>query len=316
MQLAANKLQSLTSLWNLQRKAKDIMPKRDGRYRETPRVFDKSGSPTSNLIGLMFGKLKVLEWAGKSNLRSAENPKKDVTDFWVCWCDCGNPEYNPVIACGRWLKYGNTSSCGCKRRKHRMAGTRIYHIWSGMIGRCTNPQNDDYRRYGGRGITVCSNWRESFENFYADMGDPPTDKHTLDRRDVNDNYSPENCRWATRKQQNRNRRDNRPITWNGEAKLITEWAEDPRLVSLGITARGLATRLYSGWTVEEAMTTPPVVGKLITWQGETLTMMDWSRRLGTSKSNVVSKRLSAGWTLEDALTTPLGGKPPSSHMKS
>lgn len=287
------------------------MPKRDGRYRETPRVFDKSKEPTSNLIGQRFGKLKVLEWAGKSNLRSAENPKKDVTDFWVCWCDCGNPEYNPVIVCGRWLKYGNSSSCGCKSRKHRMAGTRIYHIWSCMIGRCTNPRNDDYPGYGGRGITVCASWRNSFENFYADMGEPPTDKHTLDRRDVNGIYSPENCRWATRLQQNRNTRNNRYITWNGETKVLAEWAEDPRLVELGIDAGRLASRLYSGWTIEEAMTTPKVVnGKLITWRGETLTMMDWSRRLGASESNnVVSKRLRAGWLLEDALTTPLLHKP-------
>lgn len=261
------------------------MPKRDRRYRETPRTFDKSVPPKTDLTGQRFGKLTVKEWAGKSNLRY---DKKDMSDFWICWCDCGDPEYNPVVACNRWLRYGNTSSCGCKSRKHRMAGTRIYYIWSHMIGRCNNPRLDEYPRYGGRGIVVCSNWRSSFENFYTDMGEP-LDELTLDRIDVNGHYScghceeclslgwTANCRWATKKQQNRNRRDNRPITWNGEAKLITEWAEDPRLVSLGITARGLATRLYSGWTVEEAMTTPPVVGKLITWQGETLTMMDWSR---------------------------------------
>jgi hypothetical protein len=96
------------------------------------------------------------------------------------------------------------------KARHGMATTRLYKVWQSMKTRCTNPRSRVYDRYGGRGITICEQWLASFENFYADMGDPPTSKHTIDRVNNNGNYEPTNCRWATYTEQNRNRRKPKP----------------------------------------------------------------------------------------------------------
>lgn len=185
-----------------------------------------------------------------------------------------------------------------------MSKTRLFQRWNNMIRRCHDPQNNAYHNYGGRGITVCDRWRENFANFYADMGDPPTEKHSLERINNDLGYSPENCRWATPREQSRNTRTNHFLMWNGETKTIVDWSEDSRIAALGIDNLLIANRLKLGWNVEESLTTPPTIGKLITFQGETLSMMDWSRRLGAT-ANVVSKRLRDGWTVEQAITIPL-----------
>lgn len=277
------------------------MTKIDGRLRKTPRIFDKSNPPKVSLVGQKFGKLTIIDWAGKSDV-NVSTKRRQIVNFWLCQCDCGNPDYSPVVVETRCLKSGNTASCGCTLRKHQMAGTPLYHVWGGMIGRCTNPNNDDYPRYGGRGITVCDLWRD-FESFFSDMGEPPTRAHTLDRIDNSQGYKPGNCQWATRKEQNRNRRDNRYITWQNETKTLAEWGDAPSLKTLNITSSHIAKRLRSGWSLEKAMTTPSIVGKLITFRDETMTMIEWSKRLG-SPNNIVSKRLRSGWTVEAALLTP------------
>jgi len=128
--------------------------------------------------------------------------------------------------------------------------TKTYHSWAGMCARCRNKNNIMYQRYGARGITVCSRWL-SFENFLADMGEKPAGT-SLDRKDNDGNYCPENCRWATRNQQNRNRRSNRLLTYDGVTKCLVEWAE-----TIGISKRTLANRVNrGGWSVEKALTTP------------------------------------------------------------
>jgi hypothetical protein len=128
---------------------------------------------------------------------------------WLCLCDCGAC----VVVDGLGLRRGTSKSCGCLKRelakaqftKHGMAGSREYRSWTEMKSRCFNPKHHRYENYGGRGISVCKRWANSFEDFFADMG-PRPEGRSLDRRNVNGHYEPENCGWATHKEQANNRR--------------------------------------------------------------------------------------------------------------
>ena len=113
------------------------------------------------------------------------------------------------------------SKRGCN---HGMSRSRVYKSWEQMKARCGNPRSHGFHRYGGRGIKVCKRWLESFTDFYEDMGDRP-EGMSLDRKDTDGDYDPSNCRWATRKEQNRNRRDNINLTIDGETKCAAEWAD-------------------------------------------------------------------------------------------
>jgi hypothetical protein len=112
----------------------------------------------------------------------------------------------------------------CGKRSHGMTKSGTFKVWAGIKHRCLNPNDPNFARYGGRGITVCSPWRESFEAFRADMGDPPAGG-TIERIDNERGYEPGNCRWATVKEQNRNRRDTRWVTLDGETASLAEWCE-------------------------------------------------------------------------------------------
>lgn len=123
-----------------------------------------------------------------------------------------------------------------------------------MINRCRNARSPYYHLYGGRGIKVCERWKgkNGFLNFLQDMGRRPSPKHSIDRIDNNGNYEPGNCRWATRIEQNRNRRDNRLVTFNGQTKCIAEWCDET-----GLPEKSVRARLWLlGWSVEDALTTP------------------------------------------------------------
>lgn len=154
-----------------------------------------------DLTGKIFGDWVVLSY-------SHTNKRGDVS--WACKCRCGAvSEVN-----GNNLKSGKTTSCGCQKTNklvqanttHGLSKTRIYKIWAGMIQRCTNTKRTAHKYYGGRGIQVCDRWRE-FANFFEDMGEPPSDKYSLERANNDKGYGPENCEWATAETQSRNNRN-------------------------------------------------------------------------------------------------------------
>lgn len=176
-----------------------------------------------------------------------------------------------------------------------------------MKQRCHNPECDHYADYGGRGITVCDRWRESFLAFWEDMGDPPTDSHEVDRIDNDRGYGPDNCRWATRSEQMRNTRNNRPIEFRGRTQLLVEWAEE-----LGISIQALIQRIEN-WGIEKALSSPGPRGRTsspmsestcrwITFDGQTKTLSQWSKELGISRFTLHQRIKS--WGVERAFRAP------------
>ena len=131
-----------------------------------------------------------------------------------------------------------------------MSKTTTYKSWCHMKERCLNEGNQDYPDYGGRGIQVCDRWL-SFENFYADMGEKPRGRYSIDRLDTDGGYEPSNCRWATDKQQARNKRNNRAIEFNGRTQLLVEWSQET-----GVRQETIRYRLKHGWSVADALYTP------------------------------------------------------------
>lgn len=170
---------------------------------------------------------------------------------WACQCVCG--KIAPAV-CGGDLMSGRSRSCGCLCREqtrranstHNMSGTGVYYIWQGMLGRCRNVGHKSYKDYGGRGIEVCEHWL-SFENFYQDMGDPPKGS-SLDRVDNSKGYSPENCKWSTRKEQNNNTRRNVYLTFNGKTLTVSQWAE-----RLNINKSTIWFRVRAGMPIEQIL---------------------------------------------------------------
>lgn len=200
--------------------------------------------------GQRYGRLVVL----------AELPDrtKDRQRRWQCQCDCGAT----TVAIGPNMVKGNTSSCGCIHREGLLARntthgqsktkqhTPEYTTWCNMRARCENPKSMYYANYGGRGIAVCERW-QAFEHFFADMGPRPSPKHSIDRINNDLGYEPGNVRWATRTEQNRNRRDIVPIEHNGRSMLMVDWAREA-----GIRHQTLKSRLAHGWSFERAITEP------------------------------------------------------------
>jgi hypothetical protein len=197
-----------------------------------------------NLTGRRFGRLVVLGSAGNYSY----NWK---TLLFNCRCDCGTEK----AILGTLLRRGLTKSCGCLRHKsppnrtHGMAGSRIYQTWLRMIRRCTEKSCRDFPDYGGRGIVVCARWMQ-FENFFADMGAAPPGK-TLDRRNNDHGYQPDNCRWATAKEQANNTRKNHRITALGRTQTLSQWAEEANL-----RAATIAARIKCGWPTDKAVSAP------------------------------------------------------------
>lgn len=194
-----------------------------------------------NLVGEKYGRLTVLSKHGK-------NKRGEIS--WLCRCDCGTVK--PIIA--GHLRKGNTKSCGCYHRdavtSHGMTKMPTFRSWESMKQRCLNPNNRAYSEYGGRGIKVHSQWIDSFDTFLSDMGDRPKGT-SLDRIDVNGDYTPSNCRWATRSEQQRNKRVTAYLKLNGVEKPVKCWSDET-----GIPSDVIFWRIRNGWSVEKALTTP------------------------------------------------------------
>jgi hypothetical protein len=197
---------------------------------------NKRNKVTSELIGQRFGMLVVVCLVRGNYVRVR--------------CDCGNEKELRAT----YLFHGQ-QSCGCQRAtkfrnfRHGMAHAPIYAVWGSMRARCQNPKDRRYARYGGRGIAVCERW-QTFENFYADMGDVPKGM-SIERVDNDKGYEPGNCVWATSRTQANNRRNNTLITAHGETHTIAEWARIN-----DITPGSIYRRRRQGLTDEEAIATP------------------------------------------------------------
>lgn len=200
------------------------------------------------MIGERFGRLTVVGEAERYITPKTGKPSRR----WRCECACGGE----TITKAAKLKSGHTQSCGCLWREritkhaHGAAGagrSRVYRIWDAMVQRCHNPAAHKFDMYGGRGITVCDRWRV-FENFLADMGEPARDL-SIDRIDNSKGYSPSNCRWATRKQQQRNMRSNHIVTYRGRRMSVSEAAE-----LAGVKRNSLYPLLnHHGLSIEQAI---------------------------------------------------------------
>lgn len=202
-----------------------------------------------DLTGQRFTRLCVLKRG---------TPKQDGKYFrptWDCICDCGSTK----TILEKCLKSGHTKSCGCLQRDtaseysrtHGLSHLPEYDTWCHIIARCEKPDGKSWNNYGGRGITMCPQWRESFECFLQDMGRKPTPQHTIERVNNDKGYSPDNCIWATMAVQNTNKRNIRYFTLDGETLHMTDWAH-----RLGTRTATIVKRLNRGWTIRQALLTP------------------------------------------------------------
>lgn len=207
-----------------------------------------------DLTGQKFGMLKVVRF-----LKPEErfyNGKLKSDRVWECVCECGNK-----INVATWkLKNGNTKSCGCYRKEklkenqidatHGKTNTLLYRTWDGMKKRCYNKNDNNYENYGGRGIKMCDEWKNNFQAFYTwAINNGYKKELSIDRIDVDGNYEPSNCRWATAKEQSRNRRDTLYVEYNGEKRTLIEVSEE-----VGISYGKMYARIFEmGKSLEEAI---------------------------------------------------------------
>lgn len=203
-----------------------------------------------DLTGIRFGKLNVIEYS---------HTGKDRHPYYLCKCDCGNVK----IIKAKYLKNGDTKSCGCSYilsrkltnfkhgEKYNRKCSTEYGTYLAIKQRCYNKNNPGYKYYGGRGIVMCDEWRNSFNKFLSDVGRKPFPKASIDRIDNNGNYEPGNCRWATKTEQNNNTSSNRAYTFNNKTLNIGQWAN-----LYNIPRETLSYRLNNGMSIGDALTIP------------------------------------------------------------
>ena len=189
-------------------------------------------------------------------LRLDRYDPKSHQSYWIFQCDCGNKK---VLSLGG-VAGETTKSCGCynaevsgaRKRTHGKSRTKVYGAWCKMKERCYKPNTLEFEHYGERGIIICDRWLESFENFLADMGEPPTPKHSIDRIDNDGNYEPGNCKWSTSTQQTLNYRRNLLITYRGQTKPLKMWTDE-----LNLDYSKILQRIRTlGWSAERAFYRP------------------------------------------------------------
>lgn len=200
----------------------------------------------ANLIGLRFGRLVV---------QRLDHYNDRHVPYWECQCDCGKTH----IVCGTSLTRGYTRSCGCfhdemarnRATKHGDTHTGLYYVWQSMLKRCSDLHNKNYKNYGGRGIAVCLDWHDykEFRSWALKTGYKKG--LSIDRIDNNGNYCPENCRWATRSQQNDNTRRTIKIKYHNKTQSLTAWCKE-----LGLKRDTIYARIHSyGWPIQKAFNT-------------------------------------------------------------
>ncbi len=203
-----------------------------------------------DLTGRVFGLATVLHFEKNHEVTGAA--------LWRCRCDCWPGTSKEFVTEGRTLLRGHVRSCGCyrvstSRRVHTTHGeahTDIHNIWAGIKKRTGCSTDVAYKRYGAVGITMCEEWRNSYEAFRDYVGPRPSKKHTLDRIEGTKGYFPGNVRWATYKEQALNRKSNRRLLFDGKNLTLSEWGE-----KLGIDDQVLGTRLKAGWSIQKTLTT-------------------------------------------------------------
>lgn len=208
--------------------------------------------PRKDITGQHFGAVVAVRRTSRVLLDGTV-----TNSVWLCRCTlCG--ESKEFLQAN--LVKNNLQSCGCQKaaniskgtKRHGMSRTPVYNVWCKMIARCTDETCRDYHRWGGRGIKVCDRWLNSFEAFFADMGNRPSKNHTIERKDNSLGYTPTNCVWDTRLAQSRNTRKTRFVTYQGRRLPVREWAE-----ITGIPFCTLYTRIFRmKWPIAKAMTFP------------------------------------------------------------
>ena len=253
------------------------------------------GRKAKDLTNQKFGMLTAIKRVGDKISSSGEH-----YTMWLCKCDCGNEK---VVARSALIK-GETRSCGCiKGENHGMSNSKIYDVWIDMKKRCYDPQRDDYKNYGGRGIEICHEWKNSFTTFYNwALTSGYDDTLTIERINVNGNYEPSNCTWATRKEQANNKRNNHFLTFDDKTQTVAQWSNE-----LGINENTIFNRINQGLTDEEVLTITKGCGSKRgkTYQGKTMTLRQWSEYTGIPYRILCRRIWEQHWDLEKALTTPV-----------
>lgn len=264
--------------------------------------------PKKNLVGIRFGNLTVIEYAGYKTGKTGH-----VYHQWNCKCECGNTK----IVTGTSLTSSHCQSCGCiphtpktlPQIKHNKSNTRLYNVWKSMKGRCYTKTDSAYHLYGGRGITVCDEWRNDYSTFYEwsiangykEVDD--SSKFTIDRIDVNGNYEPSNCRWVDMKTQCNNKRNNARYMYDGSLLTLRDISK-----RAGIDYKILKGRIDRGESLFDALYKDYELAQYhLEHNGMRHTIPEWSQITGI-KEITIRARLKRGWSVERTLSEPTNEK--------